>query len=83
MRLRTVGKILAGAAAVYVVAAACLYAAMRQPPERFGAIMSHVPMPAMMILPFRRSGCTRAQARCGWEMRLPIFGCLRSTGAGR
>ena len=52
MRLRTVGKILAGAAAVYVVAAACLYAAMRQPPERFGAIMSHVPMPAMMILPF-------------------------------
>jgi hypothetical protein len=26
---------------------------MRQPPESFGAIMSHVPLPAMMILPFR------------------------------
>jgi hypothetical protein len=26
---------------------------MRQPPEKFGAIMSKVPMPPMMILPFR------------------------------
>jgi hypothetical protein len=26
---------------------------MRQPPERFGAIMSNVPMAAMMILPFK------------------------------
>ena len=25
---------------------------MRQPPERFGRIMAHVPMPAMLILPF-------------------------------
>jgi hypothetical protein len=26
---------------------------MRQPPERFGAIMAKVPMPAMMVLPFK------------------------------
>jgi hypothetical protein len=30
-----------------------LYAAMRQTPERFGAIMSHVPPIAMAVLPFR------------------------------
>jgi len=29
-----------------------LYLAMRQPPERFGAIMSKVPDVAMMVLPF-------------------------------
>jgi hypothetical protein len=39
--------------AVYGIAAVCLYGAMRQPPERFGAIMSKMPMPAMIVLPFR------------------------------
>ena len=34
------------------VAAAAIYAAMRQPPETFGRIMSHVPGVAMMVLPF-------------------------------
>ena len=38
---------------VWTAATAGLYAAMRQPPETFGAIMSHVPGVAMMILPFR------------------------------
>jgi hypothetical protein len=37
---------------LYGTATAGLYYAMVQPPERFGAIMSHVPMPAMMVLPF-------------------------------
>jgi hypothetical protein len=66
MRLKTVGKVLAGVAVAYAIAAACLYAAMLQPPERFGAIMSHVPMPAMIILPFpplwmhARAGTLRA-----------------------
>lgn len=36
----------------YGIATASLYIIMRQPPERFGAIMAHVPMLAMMILPF-------------------------------
>ena len=43
---------IAGALA-WTAATAGLYAAMRQPPERFGAIMSHVPGIAMMILPFK------------------------------
>lgn len=44
---------MAGLAALYIAATAGLYAAMRQSPERFGAIMSKVPMMAMMVLPFR------------------------------
>jgi len=50
--VRIVGIAAAAIAAVYAIAVAGLYAAMRQPPERFGAIMSRVPMPAMMALPF-------------------------------
>jgi hypothetical protein len=51
--IRTLGFIAGGLAALYVTATAGLYAAMRQPPERFGAIMSKVPTVAMMVLPFR------------------------------
>ena len=46
-------KILIGIAVLYGAATAAIYSAMLQPPERFGAIMSKVPMPAMMVLPFR------------------------------
>ena len=54
MRLiKGLGITLAGLAALYIAATAGLYFAMRQPPERFGAIMSRVPTVAMMILPFR------------------------------
>ena len=54
MRLmKPLGITLGGLASLYIVAIAGLYAAMRQPPERFGAIMSKVPMIGMMILPFR------------------------------
>ena len=38
---------------VYAAAAAALYSAMRQPPERFGAVMSHMPTVAMIVLPFK------------------------------
>jgi hypothetical protein len=38
---------------VWGAATAILYAAMRQAPETFGAFMSHVPGPAMGVLPFR------------------------------
>ena len=38
---------------IYCVTATAFYVAMRQPPERFGAIMSHVPPVAMMVLPFK------------------------------
>jgi len=40
-------------AALYSVACAGIYTAMCQPPERFSAIMQHVPDFAFMILPFR------------------------------
>lgn len=36
--------------------------AMRQPPEKFGRIMSHMPMPAMMLFPFETMW---SQARAG------------------
>lgn len=53
MRLKMIGMIVGGLAFLYIAVAACLYVAMRQPPERFGAIMSKVPMAAMMVLPFK------------------------------
>jgi hypothetical protein len=53
VRWKWLGIIFGGMACIYAVVCGFLYLAMRQPPERFGAIMSHVPMPAMMVLPFR------------------------------
>jgi hypothetical protein len=38
---------------LWSAATAALYAAMRQPPETFGRIMSHVPSVAMAVLPFK------------------------------
>ncbi len=37
---------------LYVLFLAAMFEVMRQPPERFGAIMRHFPMPAMMLVPF-------------------------------
>jgi len=55
--LRRTVRALGGALVVILllwgVASAGLYAAMRQPPETFGAIMSRVPGFAMMVLPFK------------------------------
>ena len=44
---------IAGFVLLYGVLCACLYVAMRQSPERFGAIMANVPGVAFMVLPFR------------------------------
>jgi len=51
--MRILTACVACAALLWALAAAALYAAMRQPPERFGAIMSHVPAFAMIVLPFK------------------------------
>jgi len=51
--IRIIGGVLGAAALVYGLVVAGLYASMRQPPERFGLIMSKFQIPAMMILPFR------------------------------
>ena len=50
---KALGIGLVALAALYGVACAGIYTAMRQPPERFGAIMSHVPDLAFLVLPFR------------------------------
>jgi len=46
-------KVVLVLAAFYVAASAGLYWVMRQPPEVFGGVMRHVPMPTLMVLPFR------------------------------
>lgn len=53
MVLRAFALLLASFAILWTVATAGLYAAMSQTPARFGAIMSHVPMIAMALLPFK------------------------------
>ena len=37
---------------LYALFLAGMFVVMRQPPERFGQIMRHLPMPALMIVPF-------------------------------
>ena len=51
--LKVFGFTLAGLAVFYGLLCAGLYTAMCQPPERFGAIMSHVPGVSFLLLPFR------------------------------
>jgi len=51
--VRILAQFLALAVLLWVLASAALYGAMRQTPERFGAIMSHVPTVAMIVLPFK------------------------------
>jgi hypothetical protein len=46
-------KVVLVVAAFYVAASAGLYWLMRQPPEVFGGVMRYVPMPALMVLPFK------------------------------
>lgn len=46
------GKVALGFIAVYLAVSAALYWVMRQPPEFFGRVMKHVPMVAMIVLPF-------------------------------
>ena len=52
-RARTLAIALSAVIAVYLLLTAGLYLAMLQPPERFGAIMAHVPRPLFLVLPFR------------------------------
>ena len=54
--------------ALYGVFLAGMFVVLCQPPQRFGRIMRHFPMPAMMIVPFEpmwniaRGGATRVGA---------------------
>jgi hypothetical protein len=54
--VRRVGRKLLLIAAILILAqlalSAGLYWAMCQPPDTFGRVMAHVPMPMMLVLPF-------------------------------
>ena len=50
---RFIRNLVVASIVIYAITSAALYAAMRQTPERFGAIMAHVPGAAMMVLPFK------------------------------
>jgi hypothetical protein len=51
--LRVVSALMVCCVLLWGLTTAALYAAMRQPPETFGRIMSHVPGVAMIVLPFK------------------------------
>lgn len=50
---RIIGVLLGLGLVLYCAASASVYWAMRQPPDRFGAFMRHVPGVAVAVLPFR------------------------------
>lgn len=49
---RKLVMVLGGLLGVYVLLSAGLFAAMLQPPDRFGQIMKRMPGPAFAVLPF-------------------------------
>ena len=49
---RRAGRIALGVLGLYVVFLAGMFIVMRQPIERFGKIMAHFPMPALLVVPF-------------------------------
>jgi hypothetical protein len=63
--MRRLSKVALGVFSVYALFLVAMFIVMCQPPERFGKIMSHVPMPTMMVVPFEpmwnvaRGGATR------------------------
>jgi len=51
VNVRKTTRLLAALAIVYVAYLAAVFVVMRQPPERFGRIMRHVPLPILMVVP--------------------------------
>lgn len=51
--MKLVLKIILGLVVLYGVLVAGVFAAMHRPPETFGRIMSRMPMPAFLVIPFR------------------------------
>jgi AhpC/TSA family len=50
--MRKWGRALIGVGAVYLLLLGSLAVAMRQPPAVFGRVMSHMPFPMFIVLPF-------------------------------
>jgi hypothetical protein len=51
--MKIVAGLAAGGAIFWLATSAALYVAMRQPPDRFGALMAHVPPVMLGVLPFK------------------------------
>jgi hypothetical protein len=49
---RIAARAIGALAIVYALFLCAMFVVMRQPPQRFGRIMRHFPMPAMMAVPF-------------------------------
>jgi hypothetical protein len=69
-------------AVLYAAATTALYAAMRQPPETFGAIMAHVPPFAMLVLPFKPLWMTARAGHLQVGDRAPDFSLRQLHGEG-
>jgi len=67
------GLLLAACALGYGALTAALYWTMRQPPDRFGAVMRHMPGAAMMVLPFRPLWMSARAGRLAPGDRAPDF----------
>jgi hypothetical protein len=49
---RRVRRLILGLLATYILFLGGMFWVMSRPPEKFGAIMRHFPMPALLIVPF-------------------------------
>ena len=79
---KVVAGIAAGLASAYLVFAGALYVAMRQPPERFGAIMAKVPGAALIVLPFEPLWMRARRGNLRVGDQAPDFDLPRLDGAG-
>lgn len=48
---RVLARVAGVLAILYVALLVAVYATMRQPPQRFGRIMRHVPIPVLIVVP--------------------------------
>jgi hypothetical protein len=49
---RIITRIVVGLLLVYGVLLVLIFDAMHQPPDKFGRVMKHVPMPLFLVVPF-------------------------------
>ena len=82
-RWKLIAAMVMAVALIYGVSTAALYVAMRQSPERFGAIMSRVPNFAMAVLPFEPLWMRARSGSLNVGDRAPDFLLSRLSGAGK
>ena len=79
---KVVAAIATGLASAYLVFASALYVAMRQPPERFGAIMAKLPGAVLIVLPFEPLWMRAQRGNLCVGDQAPDFALPRLDGAG-